>query len=153
MTEMGVDRRQHRAGDHYPEGIQRLEADRVDGKAKDLMMDVVDGEEVQRGRHLGIQNVKQHRLDHQNKGDEHFVASSFIEAKRLTEKERNNHDRQNNQHQVGDHHVMHQPGAEKIITTVPASTSARLRRLRGDDPARSQYLSPSRGRRSRPAAR
>ncbi len=76
-------------------------------------MDVIDGEEVQRGRHLGVENVKQHRLDHQDKGDEHFVAPGFIKAKRLAEKERNDHDRQDNQHQVGDHHVMHQPGAEK----------------------------------------
>ncbi len=94
-------------------------------------MDVVDGEEVQRGRHLGIQNVKQHRLDHQNKGDEHFVASSFIEAKRLTEKERNNHDRQNNQHQLAIITLCISRAQRKIITTVPASTSARLRRLRG----------------------
>lgn len=47
MIEMGVDCCQYWVGDYYLEGIQCLEVDWVDGKVKDFMMDVVDGEEVQ----------------------------------------------------------------------------------------------------------
>ncbi len=51
-----------------------VEADRVDGKTENFMMHVVDGKEVQRCWHLGVENVKHHRFEHQDKGDKHFIA-------------------------------------------------------------------------------
>ncbi len=76
-------------------------------------MYVIDCEEIQRCRHLCVQNIKQHRFKHQDKSDEHFVASGFIQTKRFTEEENDDHNRQDDQHQVGDFYVMHQPGAEE----------------------------------------
>ncbi len=43
----GIDHRQHRATHYHPEGVERLEADRVDVHAQHLVMHVVDGKEVQ----------------------------------------------------------------------------------------------------------
>ena len=76
-------------------------------------MHVIDGEEVQRGWHLGIQDIKHHRFEHQDEGDEHLVAAGFIEAESFAEEENRHHDGQHDQHQVGDFNVMHQPGAEE----------------------------------------
>ncbi|WP_432763821.1 oligopeptide:H+ symporter, partial [Escherichia coli] len=50
--------------EYHPERVKRLEADRVDGKAENFMMHVVDGKEVQRRWHLGVENVKHHRFEH-----------------------------------------------------------------------------------------
>ena len=77
------------------------------------MVDVVDRKEVERGGHLRVQNIKQHRLQHQDKGDEHFVAPGLIKLEGLAEEENRHHHREDNQHQVGNFDVMHQPGADK----------------------------------------
>lgn len=76
------------------------------------MMHVVDGKEVQRRWHLGVENVKHHRFEHQDKGDKHFIAPGFIQLECLTEENKGDHNTQGNQYQIGDFDVVHQPGAD-----------------------------------------
>jgi len=77
------------------------------------MMHVVDGKEVQRRWHLGVENVKHHRFEHQDKGDKHFIAPGFIQLECLTKEDDGDDDGENNQHQIGDFYVVHQPGADE----------------------------------------
>ena len=72
---------------------------------------VVDGKEVQRCWHLGVENVKHHRFEHQDKGDKHFIAPGFIQLECLTKEDDGDDDGENNQHQIGDFYVVHQPCA------------------------------------------
>ncbi len=55
-------------------------------------MHIINGEKVQRGRHLGIQDVKQHRFQHQNEGHKHLITPGFIQPERFAEEEDNHHD-------------------------------------------------------------
>ena len=70
---------------------------------------IVDGKEVQRCWHLGVENVKHHRFEHQDKGDKHFIAPGFIQLECLTKEDDGDDDGENNQHQIGDFYVVHQP--------------------------------------------
>ena len=72
-------------------------------------LEVVDGKEVQRCWHLGVENVKHHRFEHQDKGDKHFIAPGFIQLECLTKEDDGDDDGENNQHQIGDFYVVHQP--------------------------------------------
>lgn len=108
---MRVNACQYWAGEYHPERVKRLEADRVDGKTENFMMHVVDGKEVQRCWHLGVENVKHHRFEHQDKGDKHFIAPGFIQLECLTKEDDGDDDGENNQHQIGDFYVVHQPCA------------------------------------------
>ena len=74
---------------------------------------IVDGKEVQRRWHLGVENVKHHRFEHQDKGDKHFIAPGFIQLECLTKEDDGDDDGENNQNQIGDFYVVHQPGADE----------------------------------------
>ncbi len=112
-TQSGVNRCQYRTGDDHPEWVQRLKTHRVNGESKNFMMHVINRKEVQRGRHLRIQNVKQHGFNHQNKRHEHFIAAGFIQTKRFAKEENSDDDRKDDEHQIGNLNVVHQPGAEE----------------------------------------
>ena len=77
------------------------------------MVHVIDSKEVQRSWHLRVQHVEHHRFQHQDKGHKHFVAPGFIQFEGLTEEDDRHGNRQDDQHQVGNLYVVHQPGADK----------------------------------------
>ncbi len=76
-------------------------------------MHVVDGKEVERGRHLGVEHVEHHGFQHQHEGHVHLVAGHRIELEGLAKEEDHHSQGHRHQHHVGDHHVVHQPGAEE----------------------------------------
>ena len=107
------------------------------------MMHVVDGKEVQRRWHLGVENVKHHRFEHQDKGDKHFIAPGFIQLECLTKEDDGDDDGENNQHQIGDFTLCISHAQTKIITTLPSNTYNSLLKLiagsRGSEPMSSPF--------------
>ncbi len=113
VSQTGIDRGQYRTCQHHPERVQRLEAHWVNGETENFMVHVIDSKEVQRCRHLRVQHVEHNRFQHQDEGHEHLVAPGFIQFECLTEEDDSHGNRQDDQHQVGNLHVVHQPGADK----------------------------------------
>ncbi|MNE80343.1 hypothetical protein D3C80_1769050 [compost metagenome] len=73
------------------------------------MLDVMDGEEVQRGRHLGIQHEEHHRFQHQQKGDDHLAACRTVQRKGFLGEHDHNTQGDNRQRPAGNDLVVQQP--------------------------------------------
>ncbi|STG50920.1 Uncharacterised protein [Escherichia coli] len=94
-------------------------------------MHVVDGKEVQRRWHLGVENVKHHRFEHQDKGDKHFIAPGFIQLECLTKEMMVTTIERTISTRLATSTLCISHAQTKIITTLPSNTYNSLLKLIG----------------------
>ncbi len=108
-----IDSGQNRAADNDPEWVQRLILFRFERDTENRVLDVTNGKEVQRRRHLAVQYEEDNRLQHQNKGDDHFTASRAVHGKRFFTEDNDDAKSDYAQHHTCDILVVQQPGGDR----------------------------------------
>ena len=112
IAHLVIDSCQNRAANHNPERVQRLILLRLERDTQDRVLNVTNGEEVQRGWHLAVQYEEDNRFQHQNEGYNHLTTCRTLHREGFFSED--NHDTQRNHGQYGTCNtlVVQQPGRD-----------------------------------------
>ena len=112
VAHLVIDRGQNRATNHDPERVQCLILLRFERDAQNRVLNVTNGEEVQRGWHLAVQHEEDNRFQHQNEGHDHLTTGSTLHSECFFREDNHDTQRHNAQNGTCDTLVVQQPGSD-----------------------------------------